>query len=412
MDSLSEQTVDSIPAFGEFRKLVTENIGYFPSFHYDRNGLAGHRMRVFRTPPAADIRYSERALVRHICLADVIALAVVQNRSEPLTRGLCLLSGGELLRRNRFVGLAFIASAIHDYNFVQLGPRPVVDAALKAAHEQGAWRSVINLLFPLAHEIGHLPESQALCPAAIHGDAIHETYSINYNQVRKFTGEFDYQTSLLNPESPLNLTTLRQEAASDFFAVAAMTHLPMRCASLGEAYPLDEVVFGVLTFPLVMGVESMALRWGVGTRDLQDITLAMHCRYSLIIDSVRAAIKAQFRGRQDSAEVARLIDSVVDHHVRQFDSWHVVVWEAFRGYFRLCQRFAQYSNDDILQDLRESRVDARRSLAIAAHLEMLADDVHGYSIYAENQQELREYSHLMRTFDTIVMHGKNALIFD
>lgn len=408
----TEQTVESIHAFDSFRKLVAENIGFFPKFHYDRNGLAGHRVRVFRTPPAADIRYSERALVRYICLADVITLAVGQNRAEPLTSGLCLLSGGELLRHNKFAGLAFIASAFRDYNFVQLGPRQVIDTALKAAHMPGAWRAVIDLLFPLAHEIGHLPESQALCPAAIQSDAIYETYSINFEQVRGFTGDFDYRASLSDPESPLNLTTLRQEAASDFFAVATTTRLPMRCNSLDEVYPLDEVVAGVLIFPLVMGVESMALRWGAATPELQDITLAMHCRYSIIIDSVRAAIKSQFRGRQNAAEVDRLIDSVVDHHVSQFDSWHIVVWEAFRDYLRLCQRFAQYSNDDILQVLRESRADARRSMAIASHLEMLADDVHGYSIDTDNHKELREYSRTMKTFDTIIFNGRNALLIN
>ncbi|ODA28186.1 hypothetical protein [Planctopirus hydrillae] len=412
MDTEPKQSIESIPAFDAFRNLLVENIGYFPTFHYDRNGLAGHRMRIFRTPPAADIRYSERALVRYICLADIITLAVSQNRAELLTSGLCLLAGGELLRHNKFAGLAFIASAFRDHNFVQLGPRQVIDTAIRAAHKQVAWRAVVNLLFPLAHEIGHLPESQKLCPAAIHSDAIYETYSINFEQVRGFTGNFDYRASLLNAESPLNLPTLRQEVASDFFAVAAMTHLPTRCASSDEVYPLDEIVAGILTFPLVMGAESMALKWGAGKLELQDITLAMHCRYSVIIDSIRASIKAQFRGRQDVAEVCRVIDSAVDHNVSQFDSWHLVVWDAFLDYFRLCQRFAQHSIDDILQMLRESRADARRSLAIASHLEMLADDVHGYSIDPDNHKELHEFSLKMKTFDTIVLRGRNALLLN
>ena len=404
-----KRTLENISTFDTFRDIVVENIGYFPNFHYDEGGLAGHRMRVFRNPPSADIRYSERALARYIAIADIIFTGINQHKPEPITSGLCLLSGGELLRQNKFIGFAFIATAFLDYNFVQIPPRQVVDIAIKETEGQGAWHAVINLLFPLAHEIGHLPESQNLCPAAIYSDAIYETYSTNFNQVRRFTGDFDYKSSLQNPRSPLNLTTLRQEAASDFFAVAAMTSLALKSTTPGEQYPLSEVVAGIFTFPLVMGIEAIIQRWGLDKRAVQDITLAMHCRYSLIIDSVRGGLKFPFRGRTNAGEIERYIDSEVDQFVNKYDNFYVLLWNAFLEYLQLSHQFAKYTDNEVINLLRKAKMQPHKSAAIAKHIEMLADDVHGYPINSDNHTKLREYSQAMKTFDRIILLGKNAL---
>jgi hypothetical protein len=402
--------IEEIPSFDQFRDLIIENIGYFPKFQYDKKGLSGHRMRVFRDPPAADIRYSERALVRYISLVDLILGAIERNKIEALTSGLCLLRGGELLRHNRFAGLGFIAKAFSsNIKFVQLGPQQVVENALKASSQCGSMTAIINLLLPLAHEIGHLPESQALCPRPIHSDAFHETYSINFEMVRRITGEFDYKSSLSNPESPLNLTVLREETASDFFAVASMTYLAMRCTPNGEEYPLIEVVSGILMFPLVMGLESIALKENASRREVQDIILAMQCRYSVMIDSVRACIKSQCRHKSNYVEIEHVIDSCINDLVAKFDKFHCSVWDAFYEYLRINEQFVSYSEAEILELVREIRAIPHKAIAMADYLEALAKDVHGYSINAENEANINGYSLSLKTFDTIILEGENVL---
>src|SRR6185312_302317 len=135
------------------------------------------------------------------------------------------------------------------------------DAVLRSALDQSATGNnipaLINLLFPLAHEIGHLTEAQQLCPGAIRGDDFLETYRINYERVRPFTGDFDYARHLHDETSPLFLQTLRDEAGSDFFAAAAMTRLFARS---GDDYPLTAIAGSIFQFPLTMTTEALCVR--------------------------------------------------------------------------------------------------------------------------------------------------------
>ena len=409
MAETSTASFTGIPAFPVFRELVAHNIGYFPEFVYDRTGTAGHQLRVFRDPPSAEILYSERALVRHVLLGDVVLAALDRNRVDLLTAGLFLVAGGELLRNNRLAGLALVADAYRIANFRVLRPAEMIEHAVRDATERQSVVVTTNLFMPLAHEIGHLPESQALCPDAIRSGAIYETYRINYDMVRPFTGEFDYEPGWTRADSPLNVGVLTEEAASDFFAVAAVTTLAHRMTPAGREYPLVQVASGVLLFPLVMGIQAFLLGHGTTRQDLQEMTLAMQCRYSLLVDSLRACIKSPFRQRRNFAEIEPVIDSSLDEVVATFDKMHLLAWEAGVRYLRLLHEVAPRSDRQILSVVAESARDGRQSLAVAQFLDALAADVHGYSISADNQASLRECSAQLRTFDTIVIQGKNVV---
>jgi hypothetical protein len=146
-----------------------------------------------------------------------------------------LVAGSELPLRNVFSGLALVAHAIDDAGFVRLPHDQIIERAI-AALDGGSVIALPNVVFPLAHEIGHLPQAQALSPRAIQSDELLETYAINYHQVHGFTGEFDYSSSLDDTGSPLSLAIIREEAASDFFGVASITNLVRQSTKVGVRF--------------------------------------------------------------------------------------------------------------------------------------------------------------------------------
>jgi hypothetical protein len=134
-----------------------------------------------------------------------------------------------------------------------------------------------------------------------------ETYRINYNLVRGYTGEFDYKASITDPTRPLNVGVLREEVASDYFAVCATVALINDQFGNREEYPLIIVIAVMLMFPLILMLQGLSSR---GThRERQEITLAMQCRSSVITDSVRANLKRTFRKRIEK------VGPITDEHV-------------------------------------------------------------------------------------------------
>jgi hypothetical protein len=322
--------LQALPGFIAFRHLIRNNLGIFPDITFDRTGLSGHRVRFYQDPPAVELRYSERALARSIELADLVVQAKQKNSAAILAAGLFAMRGAEFLKKNRFAGLAFVVRAFRDIRFEAFPHSVVVAKAIESGGKPGATVSLINLLLPLAHEIGHLPEAQRFCPRDILGDKILETYRINYRQVAQFTGTFDYEAALDDPNSPLNLKIVREEVASDFFAALALSNLIAQSfKKAGNEFPLDVLGQGLLLFPLVMALDALCFKDVAPKRFLQEITLAMHCRYSVMIDSLRGCSKAIFQSQSNFKDVAAVIDEAVDRYVEDFDALYRLTWDAF-----------------------------------------------------------------------------------
>jgi hypothetical protein len=400
--------LEALDQFAIFRGVIEQNIGYFPTIHYDPTGSA-HRVRQFTNPPAAEVRYSIRALARYIEIGDIGTEAKTRKSDRVLMAGMCLLMGGELLRNDRFFGLAFVARAIQEIGFNKMSDATILQTALDNAAKGDNVLALINLFLPLAHEIGHLTEAQLLGPAAIHGDGIFETYRINYRAVLSFTGEFDYSASLADPASPLCLAVLREEAASDFFATAAVATTLHRSLKPGDTYPLDLLASGVFMFPLVMTVQALCFK-NLSKPELQQATLAMHCRYSLLKDSVRAFAKGMFNKRQDFAEIESTIDRIIDGVIAEFDEYFELVWDAFMAFAKEFMILKQLDEPQVFARLRETSRDVNRRLAIARYLETISQEVQAYPINADNLGNLRKYVDVLRTFDTITIGEDGKVI--
>jgi hypothetical protein len=398
-------TLTGLQLFPRFRELIQDNIGYFPTIFPDPTGFS-HQYRQYENPPAAEIRYSTRALARYIEIGDCLLAAKARNDPATLAASLCLVRGSEFARRNRYVGLALIASAFETIRFKKIPNDEILRTALDQSATGDNIPALINLLFPLAHEIGHLTEAQRLCPRAIHGDDIRETYRINYERVRPFTGDFNYARHLNDETSPLCLETLRDEAGSDFFAAAAITHLLARS---GADYPLTAIATGIFQFPLTMTTEALCVR-DHGKSELQQAILAMHCRYSLLIDSLRAGTKSIFSGSEAYAEIVGTIDVTINEVVKEFDDHYELVWNGFCDFAKEFAAVARLDEPQIIARLKESCRDMRRRLAISDYLDTLSRESQAYPISAENLKSLKEYPDLLRTFDTIIVQDNGVIL--
>jgi len=398
--------LQALPEFVAFRTLITNNLGVFPNITFDRTGLSGHRIRLFQDPPAVELRYSERALARSIGLSDLIAQSWERGSPATLASGLFAMRGAELLKRNRFAGLAFIVRGYRDDCLTTFPHSEVVAKAIESAAKPGETISLINLLLPLAHEIGHLAEAQRLCPSAIHGDELLETYNINYELVAPFTGEFDYKSALNDPNSPLNLKLLREEIASDYFGALALSNFIAQGLKSGDAFPLNALGHGLLLFTLVMGLDALCFKETASKRFLQEITLAMHCRYSVMVDNLRGCSKAIFQSQSNFASVTVTIDEAVDRLVEHFDTLYRLAWDAFLVLMTDSETLAHLNFDEILQGV--GMQDVSTQLGIADFLEIICQDMDGYPTSAENEVELRGYVDKLRYFRTVIVEGKNV----
>jgi hypothetical protein len=166
-----------VPAFATFRELIVQNLGFFPEISYDRRGRK-HRVRRFDQP----ILLSEFALGRHKRLLDLTNVAYESRSTAYLSAGLCLLLGGDWLLSNKFPGLGLVAHAFREHEFsVESVTDPVAKLLADAAQDHVG--ALINLFFPIAHEIGHFPAAQAYCPLEIKEQIMSEeflkTYEIN-----------------------------------------------------------------------------------------------------------------------------------------------------------------------------------------------------------------------------------------
>jgi hypothetical protein len=402
-----ETELKSLRQFDLLRAVVTENIGYFPQIRYDRTGRYGHRTQIF--DDGVELEFSERAIARHIELGDIVLNAYQRKSRSGLVAGMCLMFGGELLRNNSSAGLAFVARALRDVGMRKLPHAEIIGRVVDAAKSGASVIQLVNLLLPLAHEIGHLPESQALCPKAILGDDLLETYRINYNRARSLTGEFDYASSFNDSNSRLNLALLREEAASDFFSVACMSHVVRRTLPAGADFPIAELAFGILLAPVVTALEEMFLKDLSSKRELQELILVMQCRFSLMVDSLRACVKTLFHHQTNYAAMEPVIDAAIDGMTEEIDKIGDLTWEAFRDYIVVCRELRLLDEQGVLDYVGRSVGDANRSILMADYLDRMSEEMHGYPISVASQAALNAHSEALRTFDAIILAGDKVI---
>jgi hypothetical protein len=399
---------DAVPTFSIFRDLIRQNIGHFPDFSCDSVTLSGHRIRVFYDPPSAEILLSERALARYLRVADILVAALQRKNAEFIANCLCIEAGGEFLISNRFQGLALIAHGFKSVHVRRLSVRKGLESATTAAQDPNEVLPLISLLLPLAHEIGHLPQAQAFCPKAVMGEEFLETFRVNYEEVKSFTGEFDYATSLADKRSPINLATLRQEIAADYFATCALSTLFAK-TNMGQEYPITPLTFGLLLFPIAMAFEDLSLGRGRSPRAIQEASLAMQCRQSVLIDSLRACLKSFFEQRPNRENVFEVIDATINRVHEQLYALQLWMWGGMRSYIELVNKMSSWDFAQVLAYAREATPDVRQQLGVANYISVLLNDLDAYPLSSENEESLRAYTSALMTFDSVVIDGENAV---
>lgn len=408
-----EANFSETPEFTLFRAIVAENIGYVPQIRFDGSSLAGHRVRIYSDPAGVDVHYSQRSLARYIELTDFFLGAKERNSTELLAAGLLVLRGSDALRQNKGQGLALMACGFQKTTTLLhgLGFKEIVKRQL-TPRESGSRAEVlrlINLFLPLAHEIGHVPEAQALGPQVLQSEDISETYRINYERISLFTGEFDYASAMRDPQSFLYLPTLREEMVSDYFAVGCLCWLIARLGRTGEHFQLDELVTGLLLFPLLMGLQAVCLGVGRSWRAIQEITLAMHCRYSIMVDTIRCLLKGLFGERDDRVAVFAMIDDSINRAHQQFVAWYDMSWRAIASFAKEAESVANMDEAAVVACTRQIKSSMERCHAMAEYLDVVSADLEGFSVNSHHANQLRTYGSYLRSYNTLIVDEEGFL---
>jgi hypothetical protein len=402
-----ESGFDTVPSFATFRDLVRQDIGYFPNFSCEDVGLSGHRVRVFNDPPSAEILISEGALARYIRIGDILVGAMQRQSIDFVANCLCVETGGELLISNKLQGLALVAHGFKTLKMIRLSKKETLERAVRDSRDQSEVLPLVSLILPLAHEIGHLPQAQAFCPKDVMGNNFLETYRINYKRVLSFTGEFDYAASFSNKSSPLNLATLRQEVAADYFATSILSTLFAK-TTIGQQYPISKLTTGLLMFPIAMAFESLSTGRERTASEIREVTLAMQCRYSLMIDSIRASIKSFFGKRPDREKLFELIDTEINRIDDLLYALQEGMWMGMRRYSAFAKKVASWDSAQVFAYAREATPDEERQINVANYISVLLDEIDPYPLSKGNEAYLRSYSNVLMTFDTAIIDGENV----
>jgi hypothetical protein len=388
-----------VAAFETFMSSVAETIGILPELQFDQGGLT-HRLRIFDKPASPPmVQFSRRALIRYKLRKDVIDHALVKDSADTLCSGACLLLGKELLLTNRFVGAAFIAHAFTRLRSLYRRDDDVFEYLLNGVREDDQ-AATINFFHPLAHEIGHFERSQALCPQEIRSPAFHETYRICFEETRDVIGELDYRSAQQNSESPLKLSVLREEVASDWFAVAAVLNLI--CMRAREFRVYD--IFGsLMMFPLVNAFEEICLKEWRSPEFVRETVLATQCRYSVLIDSMRSRAKHLMpRNHREVDEALDLIDTMHRKALR-------LIAEAGNKLIALSRELMPFSDQQIADYLARKTHPEQRGY-LHSYLIAILDDEKGYPLSGHNRGAYRRLFDRMVTVDTLIIDGNGRVI--
>jgi hypothetical protein len=386
--------LSGIPAFETLMSLVAQNIQVTPEVKLDEKGFA-HRVQNFETPELRPrVLFSKRALVRYKCQFDVLNGALVKKSAESLCAGACLLLGKELLLTNRFAGAAFIAHAFEKLRATYMREDHVFEHMLQGLreNEQGA---LINFFLPLAHEIGHLERSQALAPADIHSEKFFDTYRINYERIWPIIGDLDYVGSQKNDQSPLFLPLLREEVISDWFAVCAVFAVICKTTKNGEFELLSDFS-NLIMFPLVAAFEATCLKEWPSTHFVQEVLLATQCRYSLLIDSMRATAKSIFP--KNHAE----IDGAITEIVKLYKESLGLIWDCAIQLNSLIRELMRLSDAEVAKYIGD-RTSSAQWMPLHSYLLDVLEDSKGYALFESNRIALRRALNSMVNFETVIM---------
>jgi hypothetical protein len=393
--------LSEIPAYESFVELVAKNIEVLPEVKLDENGTR-HRIQIFDEPDAIPrVLFSKRALARYKCSKDVLGYALAKKSPESLCSAACLLLGKDLLLNNRFSGAALIARAFTSLRATYLPDDGVFEYMVKGVREDDQ-AATINFFHPLAHEIGHFSRSQALGPADIHGPKFLDTYRINYKQICPILGDLDYRACQNSEASPLYLPLLREEVISDWFAVNAVIYLICRRSQNGE-FHMTEAFSNLIMFPLVAAFEETCLKEWRSTQFVQEVLLATQCRYSILIDSMRATAKNLFpRAHSDIDQALSEIEDYYQESLR-------TIWDAATQFVSLSGELMKLSDVQIADYVRKT-VPSRQWFHLHAYLTAILKDSKGYPLFESNREALRKAFDSMITFESMVVTDNGVIV--
>lgn len=413
MTEFSDLLLDA-PAYGRFRRIVDKNVGFFPELRFADQGLADHRVRIFGGDRVPEIIVSERALVTSEYLGDVIFDASNTGDTERAARSLAVQYGIELFLRNRIQGLAFVA---HGYEVLGVMRAPIVDVLRRLADFESADTQVSHLVrvfYPLGHEIGHFDAAQALAPAIFRGDAMIEVCEFNYPLVVEFTGDFDIEAALNRPDSPLFVSHLREEVIADWFAIASLSHLVYQSVSEPTEgrveFPLLEFVLHALTLPVVNALQSLFLGKEFSKSLVQETALALHCRYSTAIDSIRGMLNAMFVQGANADAVQNQVDAAVDTAVTEMDELFRMVHGALLALYDLQKEFFEFGETEVVEALARILADPQKQVPLGNLMQQIVEDSKGYPLSRANRHFLEESWRSLLTFEKIVIDEDGRVI--
>ena len=398
--------LQATPEYTVFQEIVKENIGDFPNVSFSDHGLSDHRIRIFDGNRKPEIVISERAIVTSEYLGDVIFHAMNEQSVEHASRLLAVLYGIELFLRNRIQGLAFIAHGYEKLGLMRTKSSAVLSRLVDFSPQDGRVKNLTRIFYPLAHEIGHLPSSQCIAPSMLRGEEFREVIPFNYPLVDNFTGQFDFQDAQVREDSLLFISNLREEAVSDWFAMAALSFLVFRSVSTGPdkkiEFPLFDFLLSALSQSMVNGLQGMLLGSDLSVRNIQEAALAFHCRYSICIDSLRSILKTIFPGSEN------VIDDEVDRAFAETDKCFMVIHEALLELFRLQERFFELDENDVTRLISDTALECQKQVTLGNLFKQILDDSRGYPIRAGNRKFLEESWKVLLTFDTVVIGEKGT----
>jgi hypothetical protein len=388
-----------VAAFETFMSSVAETIGVLPELQFDQSGLT-HRLRIFEEPGSPPrVQFSKRALIRYKQRKDVLDHALVRDSADTLCSGACLLLGKELLLTNRFVGAAFIANAFTKLRSFYCRDDDVFEYLLSGVREDDQ-AAIINFFHPLSHEIGHCERSQALCPKEIHNPAFYDTYRICFEETRDVIGELDYRSAQINRGSPLHLDLLREEVASDWFAVAAVLNLI--CIRAREFRVYD--IFGsLMMFPLVNAFEEICLKEWRSPQFVRETVLATQCRYLVLIDSMRS--RAKHLIPKSHREIDETLDTIDEIHRKALR----MIAEAGNKLITLSRKLMPLSDQQIADYVAE-KTHPEQMGHLHSYLIAVLDDEKGYPLSEHNRGAYRRIFDRMVTVDTLVIDRNGRVI--
>ena len=381
MQTQPENDIRQIPAFSIFVDIVANNIGAIPEIRVDENDSA-HRIQLFRGQnPKARIIFSKRALVRYKAQKDVLDYALVKRSSDALTNGACLLIGKDLMLTNRFAGSAFITYAFTKVRSTYIKENAIFAHMLQGIHEDDP-AAIISFFHPLAHEIGHTSGAQDQAPSDINSDKLFDTYDINYKEVWPIIGSLDYKNAQKDKTSPLYLPVLREEAIADWFAVTAVFNILFIRNKNGQ-FNLLESLASVIMFSMVNLFGIICVNEWESTKRIQEQILAYQCRFSILIDSMRAITKTLFPKSRSEIDVA--IIEVEKLYQESF----AVIWKAGVTLMQLKRRLFTLTEQGILDYIRDT-TPSSQWIYLHLFLSGILEDSKGYALTSNNKEIMQK----------------------